>query len=289
MKKLLLFLLLCLSLTATSFADYLDNWADEALCGWLDKPSPPSYMVDEVKKRGISCSWGVVINNLPDSSDVIEPIAAPDAVVPEDVSEEFTLETFLSDFALKTEDLSPMIVELMQTSEVTPPACTKDFCFTTQTDYGGNGATRGNGDAILNKADLINGLYRHHPDFNHGTNYIHGIEFEKQNSYHSWGGGGGKYCSKKDGCYWLRAFRGDDNEGMHNDEYLNQGLFPDGALNNFPAWNLIYDGESHSKGGLTPNRWLEENDLTAEDVVKMLEDYPTTYRFDYRKLESEIW
>jgi len=276
MKKRFLFLVLAIGLTSVSSADYLDDWSDKDLCGWMDNPSPPSYMVEEVKTRGISCSWGVVINNLPDSSDVNEPIAAPDAVVPEDVSEEFTLETFLSDFALKTEDLSPMIVELMQTSEVTPPACTKDFCFTTQTDYGGNGATWGNGDAILNKADLINALYRHN---------LYG---PIQGGY-----GGGRYCSEKYGCYmikYLDSIALDETSSEKRKPVifrgsLLQGLFPDGALNNFPAWNIINnDGENISKGsGLTPNTWLEENGLTAEDVVKMLEDYPTTHRFDYRK------
>ena len=291
MKKRFLFLVLAIGLTSVSSADYLDDWSDKDLCGWMDNPSPPSYMVEEVKTRGISCSWGVVINNLPDSSDVNEPIAAPDAVVPEDVSEEFTLETFLSDFALKTEDLSPMIVELMQTSEVTPPACTKDFCFTTQTDYGGNGATWGNGDAILNKADLINALYRHHPDYNQGVHGSKKGSNDKSFGWSNWGTWGGKYCSNEYGCYTLKAFGSDNNEGVVNNYgYLNQGLFPDGSLNNQPAWNLTnYKGESYSKGGLNPNRWLEENDLTAEDVVKMLEDYPTTYRFDYRKLESDIW
>ena len=66
MKKFFLLLLLTLGLTSVSYADYLDDWPDEALCGWMDNPSPPSYMVEEVNKRGISCSWGVVINNLPD-------------------------------------------------------------------------------------------------------------------------------------------------------------------------------------------------------------------------------
>ena len=103
MKKHFLFLLLAISLTSNSSADYLDDWPDKALCGWMDNPSPPSYMVEEVKKRGISCSWGVVINNLPDSSDVVNndsldiPIGEGlAAVVPGYVSKEFTQEAWLS-------------------------------------------------------------------------------------------------------------------------------------------------------------------------------------------------
>jgi hypothetical protein len=132
MKKLVLFLLLCLSLAATSFADYLDKWADEALCGWLDKPSPPSYMVDEVKKRGISCSFGVVLT---ETVDVNIPIAQPNAVAPGYVSKEFTPEAWLSEFELKPEDLSPMLLELSKKTQEQVPECTDDFCFTTEAEY----------------------------------------------------------------------------------------------------------------------------------------------------------
>ena len=55
MKKLFLFILLSLGLASISFAGYLDDWTDAQLCGWMDNPSAPDYMVDEVKKRGLSC------------------------------------------------------------------------------------------------------------------------------------------------------------------------------------------------------------------------------------------
>jgi len=55
MKKLLLFLLLSLGLTSISYGDYLDDWTDDQLCGWMDNPSPPDYMVAEVKERGLGC------------------------------------------------------------------------------------------------------------------------------------------------------------------------------------------------------------------------------------------
>ena len=59
MKKFFLLLLLTLGLNFSSLtADYLDDWPDEALCGWMENPSPPSYMVEEVKTRGISCFGG---------------------------------------------------------------------------------------------------------------------------------------------------------------------------------------------------------------------------------------
>jgi len=59
MKKLLLLLLLSLGLTSISYGGYLDDWPDDALCGWMDNPSPPAHIVAEVKKRGISCEGGV--------------------------------------------------------------------------------------------------------------------------------------------------------------------------------------------------------------------------------------
>ena len=59
MKKLLLLLLLSLGLTSISYGGYLDDWPDDALCGWMDNTSPPAHIVAEIKKRGISCEGGV--------------------------------------------------------------------------------------------------------------------------------------------------------------------------------------------------------------------------------------
>ena len=55
MKKLFLLILLSLGLTSISYGGYLDDWTDDQLCGWMDNPSPPDYMVAEVKERGLSC------------------------------------------------------------------------------------------------------------------------------------------------------------------------------------------------------------------------------------------
>ena len=41
MKKRFLFLLIVFGLTFVSSADYLDDWSDKDLCGWMDNPSPP--------------------------------------------------------------------------------------------------------------------------------------------------------------------------------------------------------------------------------------------------------
>ena len=45
-------------------AGYLDDWPDEALCGWLDKASPPEYIIEEANKRGISCPGEVASKHL---------------------------------------------------------------------------------------------------------------------------------------------------------------------------------------------------------------------------------
>ena len=56
-KKLLVFIFL---FTANvSGASYLDDWPDDALCGWMQQPSPPEHIVQEVKKRGILCTDGI--------------------------------------------------------------------------------------------------------------------------------------------------------------------------------------------------------------------------------------
>ena len=49
LKKLLVFLLLFT--TNVVSASYLDDWPDDALCGWMQQSSPPEYIAEEVKKE----------------------------------------------------------------------------------------------------------------------------------------------------------------------------------------------------------------------------------------------
>ena len=81
MKKFFPLLLLTLGLTSVSYADYLDDWPDEALCGWMDNPSTPSYMVEEVKTRDISCFGGNLIN-LPPELPLPPPEEGPELLLP---------------------------------------------------------------------------------------------------------------------------------------------------------------------------------------------------------------
>ena len=61
MKKLLLLILLSLGLTTISYGDYLDNWTDNELCGWMDNPLPPAYIIAEVNMRGLYCDGDVAV------------------------------------------------------------------------------------------------------------------------------------------------------------------------------------------------------------------------------------
>ena len=65
--KNLLFLVVLFCLSTVVNAAYLDDWPDDALCGWMQQTSPPEYIIEEVKKRGILCTDGVASIN-PDAS-----------------------------------------------------------------------------------------------------------------------------------------------------------------------------------------------------------------------------
>ena len=89
LKKLLVFLLFFTANVVS--ADYLDDWPDDALCGWMQQPSPPEYMVEEVKKRGILCTDGIASidpNASLDQSSDNSGIEIYDIVFSEDVLEE---------------------------------------------------------------------------------------------------------------------------------------------------------------------------------------------------------
>ena len=78
MKKFFLLVILSLGLTSISYGDrfdgFFDNWTNDHLCGWMDKPSPPAYMVVEVNKRGISCEGGEALEVLVELVEVIEVV-----------------------------------------------------------------------------------------------------------------------------------------------------------------------------------------------------------------------
>ena len=60
-KSILLTLLLAIGLIGPNFAGLLDDWPDDALCGWMENPSPPAHIVEEVKKRRIGCEGGKAV------------------------------------------------------------------------------------------------------------------------------------------------------------------------------------------------------------------------------------
>ena len=88
-KKLLVFIFLFTANVAG--ASYLDDWPDDALCGWMQQPSPPEHIVQEVKKRGILCTDGIASidpNASTDQSSDNSGIEIYDIVFSEDVLEE---------------------------------------------------------------------------------------------------------------------------------------------------------------------------------------------------------
>jgi len=69
-KKLLfsllgLFIGVLISLSAN--ANYLSEWSNDDLCGWMESTSVPEYILDEVDKREILCSGGLEVLILPAS------------------------------------------------------------------------------------------------------------------------------------------------------------------------------------------------------------------------------
>ena len=69
-KKLLyslfsLFIGLLISLNA--MANYLSEWSNDDLCGWLNSTSIPKNILDEVDKREILCYGGIEVSSLPES------------------------------------------------------------------------------------------------------------------------------------------------------------------------------------------------------------------------------
>jgi hypothetical protein len=88
-KKLLVFFILFAANVVS--ADYLDDWPDDALCGWMQQSSPPEYIAEEVKKRGILCTDGIASidpNASSDQSSGNSGIEIYDIVFSEDVLEE---------------------------------------------------------------------------------------------------------------------------------------------------------------------------------------------------------
>ena len=61
LKKSLLALIFLIGLVGTSSANYLADWPDDALCGWMQNPSPPEHILKEVEKRRLKCIDGIAV------------------------------------------------------------------------------------------------------------------------------------------------------------------------------------------------------------------------------------
>ena len=60
-----LFIGLLISLSA--MANYLSEWSNDDLCGWMNSTSIPKNILDEVDKREILCYGGIEVSTLPES------------------------------------------------------------------------------------------------------------------------------------------------------------------------------------------------------------------------------
>ena len=49
-------ILFSLLLTNSAFASILDDWTDDQICGWMENPTPPEYIIDEAVKRNLDCA-----------------------------------------------------------------------------------------------------------------------------------------------------------------------------------------------------------------------------------------
>ncbi len=63
----LLGLLIGLLISLSSNANYLSEWSNDDLCGWMESTSIPKYILDEVDKREILCYGGIEVSTLPES------------------------------------------------------------------------------------------------------------------------------------------------------------------------------------------------------------------------------
>jgi len=64
-SQLGLFIGLLISLSAN--ANYLSEWSNDDLCGWMESTSIPEFILDEVDKREILCYRGIEVLTLPES------------------------------------------------------------------------------------------------------------------------------------------------------------------------------------------------------------------------------
>jgi hypothetical protein len=162
----------------------------------------------------------------------------------------------------------------------------KKGCYRIQKDYSREVKTDKLNQEILNKGALINALYRHNPDI------IATLNKEPNKTRHS-----NEYCQEvrtsvggmEYGCFQVKKKSiYDENEKKYI--WLIDKLFPEEAADpdckplmnekDIPCKNRV----SAYGGGLRPDDWLKANSLSDEDLVNLVEDYPTTYKFEGSKM-----
>ena len=67
-KYLIIF---ALSFASSSYGNFLDDWSNDDLCGWMDSSSTPEHIQNEVGEREIICFGGIEVSSLPASGNSI--------------------------------------------------------------------------------------------------------------------------------------------------------------------------------------------------------------------------
>ena len=71
MNKKLLYSLLGLFtgslISLNANANYLSEWSNDDLCGWMESTTIPEYILDEVGRREILCYGGIEVLTLPET------------------------------------------------------------------------------------------------------------------------------------------------------------------------------------------------------------------------------
>ena len=87
---------LLISLAIFSHAGYLDDWTDDQICGWMENPSPPEYIVEEAVKRNLNCEPELATKKAQEDTGL--QIMIYDADFSQSDLEELSSETLKTDF-----------------------------------------------------------------------------------------------------------------------------------------------------------------------------------------------
>ena len=93
MKRYLIFF--ALSFASSSYGNFLDDWSNDDLCGWMESATTPEHIQKEVGKREIICFGGVQVSSLPVSGNSLSKngtvFPSPDSSLIDDIKATYEL------------------------------------------------------------------------------------------------------------------------------------------------------------------------------------------------------